>query len=90
MGTARRRSVSAAWALDEVATAARALGRTARVQLKVDTGLGRNGLTPPDLARRIVERFLDTPFAGGRHQRRVDKISALDAERESHEHDAAH
>jgi len=45
-------------------------------------------LTPPDLARRIVEKFLDTPFAGGRHQRRVDKIAALDAERESH--DAAH
>ncbi|HXT71367.1 MAG TPA: ribose 5-phosphate isomerase B [Vicinamibacterales bacterium] len=35
-------------------------------------------LTPPDLARRIVSIFLDTPFGGGRHQRRVDKISALD------------
>ena len=32
----------------------------------------------PDTARRIVEIFLDTPFAGGRHQRRVDKINALD------------
>jgi ribose 5-phosphate isomerase B len=32
-----------------------------------------------DTARRIVEIFLDTPFAGGRHQRRVDKINALDA-----------
>ena len=32
----------------------------------------------PDMARRIVEIFLDTPFAGGRHQRRVDKINALD------------
>ncbi len=32
-------------------------------------------LTPPDLARRIVAAFLDTPFAGGRHQRRVDKIT---------------
>lgn len=31
-----------------------------------------------DTARRIVEIFLDTPFAGGRHQRRVDKINALD------------
>ena len=29
-------------------------------------------------ARRLVEIFLDTPFAGGRHQRRVDKINALD------------
>jgi ribose 5-phosphate isomerase B len=35
-------------------------------------------LTPPDAARRIVNVFLDTPFAGGRHQRRVDKIRALD------------
>lgn len=35
-------------------------------------------LTPPDLARRIVSLFLDTPFSGGRHQRRVDKINALD------------
>lgn len=36
-------SVSALWCLAEVATAARALGRTARIHLKVDTGLGRNG-----------------------------------------------
>jgi ribose 5-phosphate isomerase B len=35
-------------------------------------------LTPADTARRLVATFLDTPFAGGRHQRRVDKISALD------------
>ena len=35
-------------------------------------------LTPPDTARRIVNAFLDTPFAGGRHQRRIDKITALD------------
>jgi alanine racemase len=36
-------SVSALWSLAEVADAARALGRTARIHLKVDTGLGRNG-----------------------------------------------
>ena len=28
----------------------------------------------------IVERFLRTPFAGGRHQRRVDKIAAIERE----------
>ncbi|WP_066582378.1 alanine racemase [Cellulomonas timonensis] len=39
-------SVAAPWALDEVVAAARAVGRPARVHLKVDTGLGRNGLTP--------------------------------------------
>jgi alanine racemase len=36
-------SVSALWSLAEVADAARALSRTARIHLKVDTGLGRNG-----------------------------------------------
>nr|WP_225225138.1 alanine racemase [Cellulomonas sp. JH27-2] len=43
-------SVAAPWALDEVATAARVVGRPARIHLKVDTGLGRNGLTPDQLA----------------------------------------
>jgi alanine racemase len=42
-------SVAAPWALREVADAARATGRTARVHLKVDTGLGRNGLPPEEL-----------------------------------------
>ena len=36
-------SVSALWSLAEVADAARNLGSTARIHLKVDTGLGRNG-----------------------------------------------
>lgn len=36
-------SVSTQWALDAVATTARRLGATARIHLKVDTGLGRNG-----------------------------------------------
>ena len=31
------------------------------------------------LALKIVDIFLDTPFEGGRHQRRVDKISALES-----------
>ncbi|MER6334668.1 alanine racemase [Streptomyces sp. NPDC001034] len=39
-------SVSGMWALDEATAAARAAGRTARVQLKADTGLGRNGCQP--------------------------------------------
>ena len=34
--------------------------------------------TPLDLAKRIVMLFIDTPFAGGRHQPRVEKINALD------------
>jgi len=43
-------SVAAPWALDEVVAAARVVGRPARIHLKVDTGLGRNGLTPDQLA----------------------------------------
>ncbi|WP_354510335.1 alanine racemase [Oerskovia enterophila] len=42
-------SVAAPWALDEVAAAARAAGRPARVHLKIDTGLGRNGIVPDQL-----------------------------------------
>ncbi|HET6636971.1 MAG TPA: alanine racemase [Streptomyces sp.] len=41
-------TASGLWALREVVAAARACGRTARVQLKADTGLGRNGCTPAD------------------------------------------
>lgn len=31
------------------------------------------------LMLEIVETFLNTPFEGGRHQRRVDKISAIES-----------
>ena len=37
------------------------------------------GFTGPVLAERMVEVFLSTEFEGGRHQRRVDKIMALEA-----------
>jgi len=32
----------------------------------------------PDDARAIVERFLDTDFEGGRHERRVGQITAVE------------
>ena len=35
-------------------------------------------VTPPALADTLLDLFLDTPFAGGRHQRRIDKITAMD------------
>ena len=41
-------SVNVTWALDEVAAAAQAAGRTARVHLKVDTGLSRGGAALAD------------------------------------------
>ena len=34
-----------------------------------------------NLARGIVKIWLETPFAGGRHKRRVDKIMALESAR---------
>jgi ribose 5-phosphate isomerase B len=39
------------------------------------------GLIGPRLALAIVEAFLATPFAGGRHATRVAKIDALDSPR---------
>jgi ribose 5-phosphate isomerase B len=33
-----------------------------------------------ELARQILETWLETPFAGGRHQRRLDKIAAIEQE----------
>lgn len=40
--------ISGLWALREAVEGARAAGRAARVQLKADTGLGRNGCQPGD------------------------------------------
>ncbi|MFD4573862.1 alanine racemase [Streptomyces sp. NPDC058417] len=55
-------SVSDVWALREVVAAARAADRPARVQLKADTGLGRNGCQPadwPELVARAVRAERD-------------------------------
>jgi alanine racemase len=41
-------SVSGQWALHAVREAVEATGRPARIQLKADTGLGRNGVQPHD------------------------------------------
>ncbi|MFF5975827.1 alanine racemase [Streptomyces sp. NPDC012769] len=48
-------SVSAMWALEEVFEAARRTGRRARIQLKADTGLGRNGCQPADWPELVGE-----------------------------------
>jgi alanine racemase len=55
-------SAYADWQVDEVAAAARAAGRAARVHLKVDTGLGRGGAMPADwpaLVARARQRESD-------------------------------
>lgn len=56
-------AVSGMWALREVTEAARGAGRTARVQLKVDTGLGRNGCQPEDWPE-LVGAALEAEAAG--------------------------
>ena len=45
-------------------------------------------VTSREAAIEIVELWLDTEFAGGRHARRVDKIIALDHRREEETRDA--
>jgi len=37
-------------------------------------------IVAPELAEEIARIFLDTPFEGGRHQRRIDEISEIEAE----------
>ncbi|MFI2430353.1 alanine racemase [Streptomyces sp. NPDC018693] len=48
-------SVSGMWALREVIEGARQAGRAARVQLKADTGLGRNGCQPDEWDELVGE-----------------------------------
>jgi ribose 5-phosphate isomerase B len=38
-------------------------------------------LVGKDLAKEIVRVWLETPFTGGRHQKRLDKITALEKEK---------
>ncbi|MFN2455845.1 MAG: ribose 5-phosphate isomerase B [Pyrinomonadaceae bacterium] len=35
----------------------------------------------PELAARMIRTFMETEFAGGRHQQRVEKLTQLDAEK---------
>ncbi|MEO3974179.1 alanine racemase [Streptomyces sp. CAU 1734] len=56
-------SVSGMWALAEVTAAAREAGRPARIQLKADTGLGRNGCQPGDWPE-LVSAALAAEAAG--------------------------
>jgi RpiB/LacA/LacB family sugar-phosphate isomerase len=45
--------------------------------------------TAPALAREIIETWLATPFAGGRHQRRIDKITKVELDLGSQRKDPA-
>ncbi len=56
-------SVSAPWAVDEIVAAARAAGRTARLHLKIDTGLSRGGASAAEW-RTLVEHALRAQAEG--------------------------
>ncbi len=57
-------SVSGLWDLEEVMLAAHALRKPARVQLKADTGLGRNGCQPGGDWERLVAAALEAEEGG--------------------------
>ncbi|MFD7438092.1 alanine racemase, partial [Streptomyces sp. NPDC059861] len=57
-------SLSGMWALREVTEAARRAGRPARVQLKADTGLGRNGCQPGDDWAELVAAAVQAEAEG--------------------------
>jgi ribose 5-phosphate isomerase B len=42
------------------------------------------GVTEKSLAEQILEIWLQTPFAGGRHQRRLDKIAQVEQDLGTH------
>jgi ribose 5-phosphate isomerase B len=46
-------------------------------------------LTAPTRALEVVQAWLATPFEGGRHARRVDKLARLDGARKEQALDAA-
>src|SRR5882724_10572487 len=43
-------------------------------------------IVTPAAALEMVQTFLETPFAGGRHQRRLDKITQIERDNHSLEH----
>ena len=54
--------------------------RMSREHLDANILIMGGGFIGKFLAREIVKTWLETPFAGGRHQRRLDKISAVERE----------
>lgn len=54
--------------------------RMSREHLDANILIMGGGFIGKFLAREIVKTWLETPFAGGRHQRRLDKIAAIERE----------
>jgi RpiB/LacA/LacB family sugar-phosphate isomerase len=56
----------------------RETARTSREHNDANVLVLAGATTDPSLAREILEIWINTPFAGGRHQRRVDKITEIE------------
>jgi RpiB/LacA/LacB family sugar-phosphate isomerase len=56
----------------------RETARTSREHNDANVLVLAGATTDPALAREILEIWINTPFAGGRHQRRLDKISEIE------------
>ena len=56
----------------------RKTARTSREHNDANVLVLAGATTDPALAREILEIWINTPFAGGRHQRRLDKITEIE------------
>lgn len=56
----------------------RETARTSREHNDANVLVLAGATTEPSLAREILEIWISTPFAGGRHQRRLDKITEIE------------
>jgi ribose 5-phosphate isomerase B len=54
--------------------------RMAREHLDANVMVLGGGMTGKFHARQLLAIFLETPFAGGRHERRLDKIAEIERE----------
>ena len=59
------------------AAAALCLGAALALANEMDVLALGAGITGPNLAKRMVEVFLNTDFEGGRHARRVAQLDAI-------------
>jgi ribose 5-phosphate isomerase B len=55
-----------------------ATARQCREHIDANVLVLAGGSVSDDAAQHIVKTWLNTPFAGGRHQRRLDKIATLE------------
>lgn len=64
----------------------RETARTSREHNDANVLVLAGATTEPALAREILEIWINTPFAGGRHQRRLDKITEIERDLGTQKH----